>query len=244
MDHKSDHTEIRENQGDLPHTKTFLSPLHPPDRLPAIGEPQRPANRNYVNLTFSPYLAADHFSMVLSLAVIRVAVHLAMDIYSSGFAWLDNGRLRFPGRTDLPRSSPDAELKWALYEQTFGSTPYLFVVTRGSTGNAGDWATSGWGNYHIAERNETIGSNQINFHSGFYLASMHIWSQINSTVIKYGHRVVFTGHSRGGSISQALHVIASNYAPTKAGHHYSIPFSSTPAVSRFGAGIEDNSYAS
>jgi hypothetical protein len=180
---------------------------------------------------------------IITLALIRVAVHLALGIYDEGFEWLDKDPERYPGRTNVMRSRIDAAVKWCMYEQQFGDQTCLFVAVRGSTLDWGDWAPYHWGDFNLEERPVTFGTTPIRFHTGFYLAAMDFWPAIKDTVFNHKGPVIFTGHSRGGCIAELLHVLASNEEPSKKNLHYSIPCSSTPVVNTFGQALTDNSYA-
>jgi hypothetical protein len=98
------------------------------------------------------------------------------------------------------------------------------------------------GNFNTVEKIVQYETYTIRFHEGFYIYGKEIWGNISQIVLNRATPVIFTGHSRGGSLSHVLHIMASNLAPDKAKNHFSIGFAGLPAADVLGEAIEDHTY--
>jgi hypothetical protein len=179
---------------------------------------------------------------VITLAVIKRVMHFSVEIYRPGFDWVGQSQERYRGTViwGSPESRP---LKYCLYRETFKSKSRLFVIIRGSTADSDlDWFAD-TGNFKCTEDNVPLGVNSFRIHHGFHASARLVWNDIEEQVLAHSGDVIFAGHSRGGSVAQLLHLIASNEHPDKNNSFWSIAFAPIPTSNSFDGVDEEHAFA-
>lgn len=131
-----------------------------------------------------------------SLETIELAMNLSYGIYEGGeddFSYLDGKG----GEQLINRAEHLGIPKFSLWKSPEN---ILYLIVRGSE-DIEDWIVD----FDFVEiANDTLGAH---FHSGYYFSAVGVWKYVVEEIKKQNLNVIITGHSRGASVGEILHVI-------------------------------------
>lgn len=170
----------------------------------------------------------------------KVTVNLAEDIYCNTpymakcgdtyFDFLENPRYLNKG-TVLKKISANAEkqmpkiLVWDWNGDDKVGIPKTRIIVIRGTHSLQEWKD----NFDCEEIDGTKLNIKGHFHKNFAETGLRVWNELEKDITGSTLPVVITGHSRGGSLSEILHVIAKKKSPKQP--IYCMAYAPAPSMS-------------